>query len=784
MKNFLLILLLLPGIFVRAQFAVNASLTANQLMQDFIGSGVTVSNIVYTGGAASRGSFSNGNATNLGLGSGIVLCTGYASAISNPASFLMSNNLGLAGDATLNSINLGTNSYDASMLEFDFVPVSDSVKFKYVFASEEYPNYICSQYNDVFAFFISGPNPAGGNYTNNNIALIPGTSIPVSVNSVNSGIPGSGFSSSGCTSLSYSGYYINNAAISGTTITFGGFTTPLTARCSVVPCQTYHMKIAVADGYNGLYDSGVFLEANSFSSNSVTVNHYYTDTISGDNSIEGCSDAVVTFTTQTPVTSPLTISFTITGTALNGTDYTNIPASVIIPAGQDSVGLIIHPLADMLTEGTETIILNVTNGCATIADTLYIIDKAALYVNAGGDQGICSGEPVTITAAATGGIPPYTYIWNSATGNGNTLTISPAITTTYVVTVYDHCSSVATDEVAVTVNHIPVIGLSAAPDVVCSGQPTVLTATGSDSYTWLPGNLQGEIVTVAPSGNTTYTVTGTNGGNCFASATISVQVITIDLTMSSTSENCGQKDGTATVVATTNGAGILTYLWNTVPVQVSATAIGLGEGDYSVTVSGNGCSSAGNVSVDSDPGPDASFIADPPVTSVAQSTINFTDDTPGIITSWFWDLGDGTSSAASAFSHNYTQAGTYQVTLLVTDESGCSGTAGRTVVVNDECTLFIPNTFTPNGDGRNDVFTPYGTHIDAERFEMIIFDRYGIKVYETKKWLGSSCEGWNGTRNNNGGIEKAVTGVYGYHIYAGNSIDGYKTYTGGVTLIQ
>ncbi|HQI71299.1 MAG TPA: choice-of-anchor L domain-containing protein, partial [Bacteroidales bacterium] len=206
-------LLLLVGNFVMAQLNINTSLTANQLMQNFIGGGVTVFNVVYTGGSASKATFTNGNNTNLGLDEGIILCSGNAININNPATFFMSNNLNQAGDATLNSINNGTSTFDAAVLEFDFVPVCDSVKFKYVFGSEEYPHSICSQYNDVFAFFITGPNPAGGNYTNHNIALIPGTNLLVSVNSVNLGVPGPGLSAAGCLSLGYSNNCVDNLGL-------------------------------------------------------------------------------------------------------------------------------------------------------------------------------------------------------------------------------------------------------------------------------------------------------------------------------------------------------------------------------------------------------------------------------------------------------------------------------------------------------------------------------------------------------------------------------------------
>ncbi|MEI6123595.1 MAG: choice-of-anchor L domain-containing protein [Bacteroidota bacterium] len=1002
-KKSLLIWLLLLGNYAMGQLAINTASTVNQMIQSFIGGGVTVTNVTYTGGAASRGIFSNGNTTNLGLTNGIVLCTGYASGIPNPASFFMSTNLGLAGDANLNSINNGCATYDAAILEFDFVPISDSIKFKYVFGSEEYPNYICSQYQDIFAFFVTGPNPAGGNYNNYNIALIPGTTIPVSVNSVNSGTPGSGFTAGGCLSLAYSGYFVNNATIGGTSISFGGFTRPLVARCKVQPCQTYHLKMAVADGYNGLYDSGVFLQANSFSSNTFAVTNYYTDTILGNNAIEGCSNAIVSFTTPTPVTAPLVISYTIGGTATNGTDYTTLPTTITIPTGQDSVGLIIHPLLDGITEGNETVILNITNGCVTIRDTIHIIDQVNLSVNAGNNAGVCPGGSTTLTATPTGGIAPLTYTWNSGAGSGTPVTVSPAVTTTYVVTVSDHCASTATDNVVITVNPFPSLAASALPATVCNGQPstltasgantynwmpgslttnsitvtptataiysligtslagctasttvlltvnnvptvlataapvaicsggsaaltasgantytwmpggltnspvtvspasttvytltgtsantctasattsvtvnaiptitvsalpaslcsgqsstltasggatyvwmpgnltgssititpaatttysvagvstagctasstisiavnalplitasaspvaicngqsTVLTASGGNTYSWAPGGLSGASVTVFPTTSTLYTVTGTTGGNCSATATTAVSVTNIDIAISSTPENCGHSDGSATALASGNCLGNYTYTWNTTPMQNSESISNLAAGDFVVTVACSGCTNTALVTIANDLGPDASFVATPQVTSILNPLVSFADNTQGNIVDWVWDLGDGFSADVSAFSHNYGAVGSYNVTLVVTDVHGCVDSVVKTILVKDSYTLFIPNTFTPNSDGVNDVFTPYGINIDAEKFEMLIYDRWGNLQFKTKNWLNGQCEGWNGTLNNGGNWEKAVTGVYVYRIYAGNSTDGYKVYFGEVTLIQ
>ncbi|MBP8041959.1 MAG: choice-of-anchor L domain-containing protein [Bacteroidales bacterium] len=784
MTKRLILLFLLAGNYAMAQLNINTSLNANQLMQNFIGGGVTVFNVVYTGGNASKATFTNGNNTNLGLSEGIILCSGNATNIANPATFFMSNNLNQAGDATLNSINNGTSTFDAAVLEFDFIPVCDSVKFKYVFGSEEYPHSICSQYNDVFAFFITGPNPAGGNYANHNIALIPGTNLLVSVNSVNLGVPGPGLSAAGCLSLGYSNYYVDNLGLGGTTIAFGGFTTPLTARCKVVKDSVYHMKIAVADGQNAIYDSGVFLEANSFSSNVLTVNTFYPDTVLGQNAMEGCSEAIVSFIAPANVTSPTTITYTIGGSATNGVDYNTVGNSVTIPAGQDSAGLVIHPLADENTEGAETIILNITYDCLNIIDTIYIIDKVSLQVTSGSDMSVCSGNSLVLGAAATGGVAPVSYAWSGSAGTSDSVLITPSATTTYTVTVTDHCATTATDNVQVTVTPYPVLTVASDAADICSGTPAGISASGATDYTWIPGNLSGPAITVSPATTTTYTVTGSAGANCTSSATLTIHVTHIDISASSTAESCGKADGTATVNVAGNCGGNYSYVWNTIPVENTPVIAGLVAGDYTVTVSCGGCSNTATVTIPHYAGPEASFTANPPEVSLANSTVHFTDNSSGTIISRQWELGDGTASTLASFSHSYDKTGSFLVSLTVTDENGCTGNTTHTVVVREACTLFIPNAFTPNDDGCNDFFTPCGMNIDADHFQMIILNRYGLKVYETRTWNGSTCQGWDGTLNNNGNIEKAVTGVYAYRIFAGNKIDGFKTYTGGLTLIQ
>jgi len=170
---------------LRAQLVVSGNLTPEQLVtQILVGSGIQVSNVTSQGNNFMRGSFSNGHATNLGLDDGVVLSSGNTHQIPNSASYFASTGYSLPGDPTLNLISTGA-THDASVLEFDFIPTADTLNFRYVFGSEEYPDYVGSQFNDAFAFFVNGPQPNGlGQYVDYNIALIPGTNLPVTHNTM------------------------------------------------------------------------------------------------------------------------------------------------------------------------------------------------------------------------------------------------------------------------------------------------------------------------------------------------------------------------------------------------------------------------------------------------------------------------------------------------------------------------------------------------------------------------------------------------------------------------
>ena len=256
------------GINANAQLVVNnTTYTTNQLVQNvLLGGGITVSNITFNGIPKAIGFF-NGTNSNIGLDSGIVMTTGDIFTATGPNNGQGATcpddiiGVGRPGDTDLDIISPDT-TYDAAILEFDFISLSESVKFRYVFGSEEYMEYVNSGFNDVFGFFISGPGITGP-YSNNsqNIALIPGTATPVTIDSLNLNVHGAYYfdNGDGITSGTVVG-----TAPDGATVQYDGFTIPMVATAKIQCGKTYHIKLAIADAGDPVLDSGVFLEAGSF----------------------------------------------------------------------------------------------------------------------------------------------------------------------------------------------------------------------------------------------------------------------------------------------------------------------------------------------------------------------------------------------------------------------------------------------------------------------------------------------------------------------------------------
>lgn len=229
---------------------LSGGLTASDLAQALVGKGITISNVTYSGAAVAAGSFSGGTGI-IGFESGIVLSSGSIANVVGPnVSDSTSTDTGWAGDPALSLLS-GFPTFDAAVLEFDFVPSTNSVLFRYVFASDEYNEFVHTQYNDVFAFFVNGVN----------CATVPGTGQPVSINTINNGNP------YGLYPMENPGLFINNDLSDGgdsIDTEMDGLTVILSCVAAVTPGATNHIRLAIADASDHIYDANVFLETGSF----------------------------------------------------------------------------------------------------------------------------------------------------------------------------------------------------------------------------------------------------------------------------------------------------------------------------------------------------------------------------------------------------------------------------------------------------------------------------------------------------------------------------------------
>ncbi len=418
-----LLFLMLPKFFY-AQIEVEPTgvlFTPESLITNvFLGEGVQVTNITYDGDDLAVGYFSNG-LNDVGIDRGIIMSSGFATtaATANTAGGTTGNTNGGNSDPDLGPIATG-NLNDVSRYEVSFIPTADTLRFKYVFASEEYPEYACSGFNDVFGFFLTGPNPAGGNYVGQNIALIPDladpsgltfTTLPVTINNVNAGVVGANGTLANCSpplgSLAFAAYYNDNSG--STTLTYDAYLNVFIAQAVVIPCQEYTIKLAVADVGDSAFDTGVFLEAKSFGTGSLEVE---LATLSLDGTVtEDCASASVTFALPSSANADYPIDFTIIGTATNGTDYDTIPLDLFIAQGDSSVTIPIIAFEDGFLEGVETIGIDVQRDpCNRDTFWLFIRDNELVPPELGADTTICKNESVQLDGTLPIALPdPPTF---------------------------------------------------------------------------------------------------------------------------------------------------------------------------------------------------------------------------------------------------------------------------------------------------------------------------------------------------------------------------------------
>ena len=412
-----------------------------------LGGGVVASNHFYQGDSMQIGFFNSIN-TNLGLDSGIVMATGDIdlldpnftgfganppNTVTDPDLLAVANSVPpLIGQTfVVSSIN------DVAILEFDFIPTSDTVKFRYVFGSQEYHTFENTQYNDVFGFFLSGPGITGP-YSSPpihpngsvNLAIVPNSNppLPITISSVHNG-------QNGVITPLNAQYFVDNSSLSFINDA-DGYTTVLTALAAVQCGQSYHIRLAIADGSDQGLSSYVWLEAGSFSSPTLDI----ADNMSIDSSY---------------MEIPCNASIILLADGGQGATYQWYDSSNTV-IGTDS----------FITVGPGQYWVAATSvGCAIYSDTLTVFSKPPPAFELGMDYTIACNTTTLIDPIVTGGTGNYTYTWN----NGNTNSSISVGQGYYHLTIDDGTGCLAIDSITITEDEPPTVNISGGGSVCDDG---------------------------------------------------------------------------------------------------------------------------------------------------------------------------------------------------------------------------------------------------------------------------------------------------------------------------
>lgn len=710
---------------------VNDNYTAQQLVDVLIGNSCAqASNVVVNGWSGSSGSNSFGYFTAGSSGfpfqNGIILSTGFATSATGPNTSLLSEgSQAWTGDPDLEAALNVNNTINATVLEFDFVPYTNHISFKYIFSSEQYLTSITSQnqcnYTDGFAFLLK---EAGSSAPYQNLAVVPGTNIPVKVNTVR----GQGV----CPSANeeyFGGFNGTNHPTN-----FNGQTVIMTAEAEVTPGVTYHIKLVVADQGNNLYDSAIFLGGGSFNSttplgndrliaagnplcqeetlqlNAATANASAYQWLKDGAVIPGATAAAYTVTEPGEYSVEVTLTSNCISEGTITIEYAALPPSgneTLLQCDDDNDGFTTFNLnlADDLVTGNQQghyVTYHLTQADAdtavnAIANTVQFQNTAVnqqVYARVFNDYGCYSVSTVTLSTAANGLTNP---------------------------TPLETCDTDGTDD------GFFVFDLTSKDDEILQGLPAGLQlqyfTTILNAFTATNAIANPSAFTNTTANTQTVYARIYNGSECYGIAELQLIVYSFGEGLQDEEVIICKNE----VAVLSIGSGFITYTWNTEPPQYTTAIMVSNPGTYTVTVTNEeGCQATKTFTViPSGPAEYADIQINDftdyqnSITIYPQGPGNYEYSLDGVT---YWD------------SPVFTNLSTGEYTVYIRDKNGC-GIYTDVVYILD-----YPKFFTPNGDGINDIWrVPYLEQ--NPNAAVNIFDRYGKIVAAFK----GSSNSWNGT---------------------------------------
>ncbi|WP_343664921.1 choice-of-anchor L domain-containing protein [Chryseobacterium mucoviscidosis] len=578
---------------------------------------------------------------------------------------------------------------DAVFIEFDFVPNNTQVKFNYIFASEEYTSdFPCGVYSDGFALLLKKV----GDPTYTNMAILPGTAGPVSVTNI---VPsGNGFSCGPINEAYFGG--MNTANIE---TNFNGRTIPLTATATVIPGQTYHFKMVLADASDSGFDSAVFLQGGSFDIGMTIVDG------SGNplTTVNMCDNTPQTLTAQIAAVPGMTFQWYKDGVAIAGaTNATYIATSPGVYEVRTFVG------GTNCQTATVTIVGGTTPPAQNATLKLCTTPSLATF-------NLNDATP-QITTSTTAIVRYYVNQADAVAQNNNYLTAAQMAsyngTDGQVLYVVVSNGAFCSKTVTLTLRKeaTPVAQLTATKVRICLGESTTLTASNGATYQWTNLSGTGATQTVSPTQTTTYSVyaIGTQGCKSLQPASVTIEVVPAIKSTLSGGMIC-QGD----VINLDAGAGPnYTYLWSN---GATSQTISVGTpGTYSVTITNGVCSKVFTTQV---------------IQAVIPEVINVNYNENGtmIITA--------SNPSNGVLEYSVDNGLTWQNSNTFTNVPRNTVIAIRVRVKNTSCvgfleyfTFVMQNVITPNGDNINDIIDFRIVNKNKD-FKASIFDRYGREVY-------------------------------------------------------
>lgn len=712
-----------------AQLANQATATVIDIVENtLIGAGTLISNVTSNGAGPNSVHPGIQTFTNSGgafpFSSGVILRTDGAPSV----------NL----DPDLNSLG-PTNVTNGVILEFDFVATGDTMNFSYIFASSEYSGFTCTSFNDVFGFFLSGPGISGPYSLGAvNIATIPGTTIPVGINTINSGIP-----ANNATCLAANPNYMSDNIYFTTTYNtvldpigggYNGATVALIAASGLTCNETYHVKLGIANSADEALQSAVFLEAESFQvfGYEIGVEPSVIGPMTDSLYAEGCvsSTLVITRNLESGDSLEVCIPLEWQGTVDPFVDLQNWPDSICFDAGEDTVYLEFDPVFDNVPEVDEWITMTLTavNICGVEIETnltLWITDDYFFDYDLPASQTVLCRGGTTQTGVTNivGSVGPFTYSWSpggettpniTMTGGQNPQDIIP-----YTVSVTDLCGQTIEQTTNLIVNQtisIDSIMLVQPADCEPVGivSPFISGASNPPNYIFEWEYLEDPSFVFADAGPQTNLSGGTY---------------------------------------------VLTLIDDNIPCSVTDT-----------------------IFVPTIPDPIANATVNPE-TGCSPLLVTFTNTTQNAV-EYVWDFGNGnvqTVNNTNSISQTYTNNATItlsatngnpacddEITLTVQVVTcGCTNPIAlnyneMAVIDDNSCILpvpeiVVPNVFTPNGDDINSAFEIATSN--AQKIEFVVVNRWGNLIFEGEGTPAASPK-WDGKDRSGNPVED---GVYFYN---------------------